>query len=266
MRNKDSKKTARRIDMKTNKRILSAVVALFAAAGAMTAAALPESSGNAACEKVKHDAYVSDAKILYGSKYAEVADKIEFTRPIYVIDGNTYVPLRESAELLDMKVDWNSETRTIALLPEDYDSESVFEEASRLLEIELPQGEIVPEYVQSWSDFARDSFIMKYKIEKDDYLKLCESLEKKEDYEKYDKNHDPNDKIYTEWWKDECDVWHEYWYDIYRWWNIRAAKDCEAAFINFFRPTKNGYTHNADAFVGITIEDGEYYLYAYYAG
>lgn len=114
--------------MKINKRILSAAVALFAAAGAMTAAALPESSGNAACEKVKHDAYVSDAKILYGSKYAEVADKIEFTRPIYVIDGHTYVPLRESAELLDMKVDWNSETRTIALLPEDYDSESVFEE------------------------------------------------------------------------------------------------------------------------------------------
>lgn len=252
--------------MTIKRRIIAALAAAITTVGIIAAAvpAATEDSGNIP-EKVRRDAYVSESKILYGSKYAELALEIKYDMPIYVIDGSTYVPLRESAEILELNVDWNAETKTISLLPSEYDDASVMEKASKLLGIELPEPPDFP-YFDAWGDLALDGFLIKYGIEKDDYLALCEALDKQEKFIKFDKKLYSEDEQYKTWWYDSCDSWLEYRYDTYRWWNIKSCLDSEVSYISFIRSTKNGVTSNYYAFVNVTIEDGEYMLYIYYCG
>ena len=68
-----------------------------------------------------YKAYISDSKIIYNE------NEIEFESPVVTIDNQTYIPLREVAEKMDISVDWNGEDHRIVLTKNsDYAAREIF--------------------------------------------------------------------------------------------------------------------------------------------
>ena len=70
------------------------------------------------------EAYVSDIKIILNG------EQVDFNLPVVTIDGNTYIPLRESAEKIGVGVGWDNENREILILSKGLivDAKKIFQE------------------------------------------------------------------------------------------------------------------------------------------
>lgn len=92
-----------------------------------------------AAGKLSYEAYENDAKIFYNGK------EIDFQLPVVTINGNTYVPLRETAEKTGVAVNWNGYYQRICLARniQGIDAKEAF---NSLFKIELPNSAEVLSY------------------------------------------------------------------------------------------------------------------------
>jgi hypothetical protein len=91
-------------------------------------------------------------------------NKMKFDSPVLLINGQTYVPLRDFAEAADMNVQWDDVTKEITLTYRNLDTESTFE---RLFEFYLPQSAEIINYAYAF-DCPEERFVAKIFFEESD--------------------------------------------------------------------------------------------------
>ena len=82
-------------------------------------------------DQIIFKSFKSESDIIYNG------NQIFFDKPLVEIEGNTYVPLREAANKLDISVDWDNSSKTIKLLGDTSESDTVLTIAQRLYEVNL---------------------------------------------------------------------------------------------------------------------------------
>ena len=206
--------------------------------------------------KLKYEAYESYAKIFLNYK------EIKFDLPITVINGHTYVPLKETVEKSNLDIRYSEKEHKIILTKNSYDFD-IYKVFESLFEFKL-------------SDRAEILYYDYVVQNEEQYLKAKIAIDKK-DLE-YIKNLEENNnglkvvESSDEWsynkWKaiESSDEW-SYLPNIskrYSWWNLLSIDE---TVISYERFKPRVYIKSIIGMgLFITEEtDGQYYLYAIYS-
>lgn len=110
--------------------------------------------------KLKYEAYESNIKVLFNDK------EIKFDLPITIINGNTYVPLREAAQKANVNITWLREKNEI-LLNEDLTYFDIYKVFETLFEFKLSDESKILEYSYTVKD-EKQYLYTKVSIDKKD--------------------------------------------------------------------------------------------------
>ena len=116
-------------------------------------------------DQIIFESFKSESDIIYNG------NQIFFDKPIVEIEGNTYVPLREAANKLDISVDWDNSSKTIKLLGDTSESDTVLTIAQRLYEVNLNGYVKLLDYsyfLDGIENMYQEYLIAKFKIQKED--------------------------------------------------------------------------------------------------
>ena len=184
-----------------------------------------------------YKAYISDSKIIYNE------NEIEFESPVVTIDNQTYIPLREAAEKMDISVEWNGEDHRIVLTKNSNDAaREIF---NNLFEFALsPTAEIL-----NYDYFTED----------DEQYFIAKISFNQSDLEYFDNNLSISlNRIDMA----RSSSMISYYNNIYTWWDLSELNRS----VSVYRRMKSGVRKKTvDMSVFITpVVDDMYYLYLYY--
>lgn len=185
---------------------------------------------------VKFEAYDSDIKIYYNDK------EVKFKLPIVIINGNTYIPIKEAAEKLKIKTMWDEERKRVFLDENTYGFK-IDKMFKNLYEIELPEGTEILNYDYVIED-NKQCLITKILLNKKDVEDLKAYLEK----EKWEEINNWNSfSIYAE---------------KYEWWDLLSIEET----INAYKMVIPGIQkETVEKIFFIAEKDLQYYLYTVYS-
>ncbi len=173
-------------------------------------------------------------------------NKLNLDSSVLLIDGQTYVPLRNLAEEMNMTVDWNSTEKEIVLTDNWLDIRSIF---GKIL-FELPETAEIENY-----RYVKDG--------KEDYLKAKIYFEKSDlDYMREGLDiwtRLLNDEEVKEESEDEASL-ISLMHDRYDWWDISSVNDADYVYFGF----KDGVEVMTITVWGLICKDEKfdgYYLY-----
>lgn len=175
--------------------------------------------------------------ILYDFDVFFNGEKLNFNSPLLLIDGQTYVPLRDFAEEIDMTVDWNDDDKKINLFDNSLNIKKKF---CDIFEFELPETAKILDY-----SYCRDG--------KDDYLDAKIFFEKS-DLEYMRDGLDKTTMLRTPEENENVDLGKVVLRNLarrYDWWDISSPYEIQYIYSGF---RKDGWICEAE-------DSGGYYLY-----
>ena len=185
-----------------------------------------------ATNNMRYDAYENDVKIFFNEQ------EVKFDLPVVIIDNRTYIPLRETAEKANVRVEWSGKDNAIMLTegPQDVEAQKIFE---NLFGFELPDTAEILNY----------NYYMSHK-------EHC--FNGKISFKEEDTNYFNN--IFSKWTDIGTGInFLSTYSSSYSWWNLSDINDTIGAYQRF----KTGVeikTVRVCAFV-TEDENGQYYLY-----
>lgn len=115
------------------------------------------------------EAMLYDVDIFFDGK------KIEFQSPVVMIDNQTYIPLREAAEKLNIKVEWDGAARRIILMDNLVELNNIF---VKLFGFDLPKSAEIKNF-DCYNEFEDQILVAKIIFDKDDLSYIQGGLGKK---------------------------------------------------------------------------------------
>lgn len=171
--------------------------------------------------------------------------KMNLNSPVVLINGQTYVPLREVAENMDLDVEWQGNRERILLTEKSFDKKAVFEE---IFEFSLPEtAEILNyEYV---IDPATEEQYMTAKIlfKESDLSHIRTGLNKTTTERSRQSLREVRNPL-------------SYYSNVYTWWDLSTLDNCKYVY-NGFKSGVNIKTIEIWAFICEAEDDNTYYLY-----
>lgn len=142
--------------------------------------------------KLTYEGYESNIKILFNDK------EVKFDLPIIMINGHTYIPLRETAQKANVNIAWIKEKNEI-LLNEDFTYFDIYKVFETLFEFKLSDKSKISEYSYTVKD-EKPYLYAKISIDKKDveFIKNFTEDNKWESVEHW--NCSPTLKSICYWW------------------------------------------------------------------
>jgi len=214
--------------MKRNSMVFTVILALFTCVVTSIAS-----------EIIRYDAYKSDIEIYYNG------EEIKYDSPVITVNDQTYIPLRETAEKLDMNVIWDSLYNSIDLAPEldDASGRVVFNE---LFEFELPESAKMLNYEYFIESSSKEKcFKAKISFDAKDLQTIQDGFSQ---HQLQNPEDITNEKTFL-----------EYYNSVYEWWNLTKLEDT-LSFYKWFKIGEVKMSVPLWAFITKDV-DGTYYLY-----
>lgn len=141
--------------------------------------------------------------------------------PVLLVNGQTYVPLRDFSEQLSMDVHWDVDAQEIRITEHHFDVYEIFYD---LYQFDLPPTATIEDY--AYERFGRDvSLKAKIFFEEQDLEYIKENIEIRAT------PLESNDSEY-------CDLVMSNFSREYDWWNISSIKDSQYAYHGFAQGTE----------------------------
>lgn len=182
--------------------------------------------------------------IPYNFKLFWNGNELDFNSPVLLVNGQTYVPLRDMAEATGMDVNWNGDTQEIRMTEADFWEGEVFVDA---FGFSLPIDAEILNY--AYGRYGREiSFVAKIFFKESDLKTIKSDLNTITSPMTDDEKNGIVNTVLTNISKK------------YDWWDITSAKDAKYAYHGFM----DGYevtTINVWAFICEAPNLDGYYLY-----
>lgn len=182
--------------------------------------------------------------IPYDFKLFWNGNELDFNSPVLLVNGQTYVPLRDIAEETGMDVNWNGDTQEIRMTEFDFCVDDVFVDA---FGFSLPIDAEIVNY--AYGRYGRDiSFVAQIFFKESDLKSINNDLNTITSPMSDDERNGIVNTVLTNISKNHV------------WWDLASAKDAKYAYHGFM----NGYqvkTLNVWAFICEAPSSDGYYLY-----
>lgn len=172
-------------------------------------------------------------------------NELKFDSPVLLINGQTYVPLRDFAEEAKLNVEWNGETEEIMLTYRFLDTESMF---ARLFGFWLPGSAEIINYAYSF-DGAEEYFVAKIFFDESDLEYMRKGIKS---FSRVTERESLEDEYMTNFLNRLSKK--------YSWWDISSTEDIQYAY-NAFMEGVEVTTIPVYSFICKADDSGGYYLY-----
>lgn len=149
-------------------------------------------------------------------------EKMNLKSPILLVDGQTYVPLREMAKYLNLDVEWQKEEQKIDLSYKLFDANATFNE---IFEFDLPESAKILNYGYSIDSTVDQKYMsVKISFKESDLLQIQERLNSTT-YAKHALS-EKSLEHHREWLEEELACYT----DRYDWWELLTLDDCDTVY------------------------------------